>query len=497
LVSFDPTNSFGYTFKLLINASKILGIEPSYSNTLLNYLFINNKSRYFFDNMLYFNNNSSFNFILQIIKTLCTILYIFNLNTLKSGSVSLFYIYYGNISIDILCLLSLFKQKYDFIRLKNTIVKQLTNNLESTFLVNNIKLNKSNLCLLINVNIQLEATGLNLLLKQRRLKGNFRLISICSFINIITGVKIIGAHLKVITLISKGLHPLCQTLKYEYNPCLLLNSQLLEVNSSKFINTLLLYLGKYFKYYKLNTVNVSIYEPSIYSINYLPNNSKMFFNFSSIYLLNLLDIHYYSIYTVLQLNLLYLKIRSSFPKIKRLCLTQYNALFNKKESFSNFIKYTYYFNLITKTFYQDSASFLNTQGLLKKSVKLFNNYNAVSSWKMLRIIFNYLAIKFNSTLNTNKFINYNLHLKFVFLKFVYLLILARKPINNVDIVNNLNPFLNNSFPLACYLKIKLLNFKLKFWINDLYIGGRDGFTTSSVTLLKYSKVIRLQYTNFF
>jgi hypothetical protein len=447
--------------------------------------------------MSYFNNNSSFSFILQIIKALCTILHIFNLNTLKNGFVSFFYIYYGNISIDMLCLLSVFKQKYYFVRLKNAIIKQLTNNLESTFLVNNIKLNKANFCLLINVNIQLEATGLSLLLKQRRLKGNFRLISICSFVSIITGFKIIGAHLKIITLISKGLHPLCQTLKYEHNPCLLLNSQLLEVNSSKFINTLLFYLGKYFKYYKLNIVNVSIYEPSIYSINYLPNNSKILLNFSSLYLLNLLGIHYDSISTVLHLNLLYLKIKSNFPKIKKLCLTQYNLLINKKESFSNFMKYTYYFNLITKTFYQDSASFFNTQGLLKKSVKLFNNYSAVSSWKMLRIIFNYLANKFNSTLDISKFISYNLKLKFLFLKFVYLLILARKPINNVDIVNNLNPFLNNSFQIACHSKIKLLNFKFKFWINDLYIGGRDGFTNSSVTLLKYSKVIRLQYTNFF
>lgn len=438
--------------------------------------------------------------MLQIIRSLTTILHIFNLNILKTGFISFFYIYYANISTDVLCLLALFNQKYYFVRLRNAVIKQLNSNLESTFLVNNVKLNISNFCLLVNVNVKLEATGLSLMLKQRSLKGNFRLVSLCSFLNLAFGLKTIGTQLKIITLITKGFHPLCQTLRHEQNPCLLLNSQLLELNNSKLINILLLYLGKYFKFYKLNTVSVSIYEPSIYLINYLPNNSKVFLNYSSIYLLNLLNINHYFITTVINLNLLYLKTRSYVFKIKKLCLTQCSCLFSKEWDYINSMKYTHYFNLITKTFYQDSAFFFNTQGLLKKTVKLFNSYSTISSWKILRIIFNYLNTKLTSTLNIysyNKLINYNLKLKLAFLKFIYLFLLAKKPINNGYIVNNISPFLSTNLQIIYYFKLKLLNFKLKFWISDFYISGRDSFTGSSVTMLKYSKLSRLQLTNFF
>lgn len=495
MVGFDFTNSFGYTLKLLVNASKILAIEPNYSNGLLTHLFISNKTRYFFNGLLHFNNTISLNFILQLIKALSIVLYMFNLNILKTGSVSFFYVHYGNISTDLLCLLSLFRQKYYFIKLKNVLVKQLNNTLESDFLVNSIKLNKSNLCLLVNINIKLEATSLSLTLKQRGLKGNFRLISICSYFNITTSSKVIGTSLKVLLLIGKGLHPLCQVLKHEKNPCLLLNSQLLELNSCKFINVLLLYLNKYFKYYKLNTVNISIYEPSIYLINNVPSDSKMLLSFSSIYLLNLLNIHHHFIINVLNLNILYLKVKFYLPRIHKLCLIQYNLPFKENYHYNNYMKYMSYFSLATKTYYQDSAFFFNTQGLLKKTIKLFNDYTTISSWKIVRSILSYLKTKF--TVGYYELINYGLKLRSTFLKFMYLLILAKKPTSSVNIVNNINPFLINNSQFTYHLKVKLITLKLKFWISDFYIGDRDGFTNSSVTMLKYSKTTRLQLTNFF
>lgn len=491
LINFDITNSFGYSLKLLVNSNQILAIEPNYSNSFLNLIFINNKSRYFFNNILYPNTKNSFYLILQIIRALCIILYMFELSRLKTKVINFFYIYYENISVDLLCLLSILRQKYSFILLYNILIKKFNNSLESGFLVNNLKFDNSNLCLLININIKLEATYLNLMLKQRNLKGNFKLISISSLFSTINNLRILGVNSKIIVLISEGLHPLCQTLKYERNPCILLNSQFLEYNNNKYINILLLYLNKFINQYKLNIINCSIHEPGIYLICNLLNNPKIGFTFSSIYLLNLITIESNFITNILNINLLYLRPLLYLKlKINRLYLTHDSLDSCNKLN----IKYTSYFNLAIKTFYHNSHIFFNTQGLVKKSLKLFTNYKINSSWKIIRIIFSHLNNKIG--LYTNLLINYNPKIKFIFIKFICLALLAKKPINNTNIINNINPFYINKKPIIYNHKLKFTNLRFKLWINDFYIGGKDDFTYSSLTMIRYSKISRLQLTNF-
>lgn len=428
---------------------------------------------------------------MRVIKNLCYILFIFEHNILKNKVINFFYIFYENLSIDLICLLSLFIQKYYFIKLKNVSNKILNNNLESNFLTNNLKLENSNFCLLVNINIKLESTNLNLILKQRNLKGNFKLLSISSFFNLTNNLKFIGVTNKLILLICKGLHPLCQTLKYEKNSCIIFNSQFLELNISKFLNILVLYLKKFIKYYNINMINSNIYEPGIYFISNLLNNNKMLCSFSSIYTLNLTNIKYNFIVKSLDLIFYYFIRESYLFKIKKICLTHDN-LFN-----NYLIQYVNYFSISVKNFYEDSAIFFNTQGFVKKNLKIFNNYKLGSSWKILRIILNSFKNKLSLyTFRYNLLINYNLFVKFTFLKFIYLLLLAKKPINNNNLINNTNQFISNKIDLIYGLKIKFLNLRFKFWLNDFYTGGRDNFSPNSLVMLKCSKLIRLQLTNF-
>lgn len=477
----------------MVNSNQILAIEPIYAIGSLNFIFINNKSKYFFDNILYPNTKNSFHLILQIIRILCIILYIFELSELKNRVINFFFIYYENISIDLLCLLSIIKQKYSFILLYNIIIKKFNNSLESSFLTNSLKFDNSNFCLLININIKLEATYLSLMLKQRNLKGNFKLISISSLFSTINNLQTLGVNSKIILSINEGLHPLCQTLKYEKNPCILLNSQFLEYNNNRYINILLLYLNKFINQYKLNIINCSIHEPGIYLICNLLNNYKIGFTFSSIYLLNLITVESNFITNILNLNLLYFNFKPLHlkPKINKLCLTQNSLDFSAKFT----VKYTNYFNLATKTFYQNSYLFFNTQGLMKKSLKLFTNHKINSNWKIIRVIFGHLNNKIG--LYINLLINYNPKIKFIFIKFIFIKLLAKKPINTFNITNNINPFYINKKPIIYNYKLKFTNLRFKLWINDFYIGGKDDFTYSSFTMVRYSKITRLQLTNFF
>jgi len=47
------------------------------------------------------------------------------------------------------------------------------------------------------------------------------------------------------------------------------------------------------------------------------------------------------------------------------------------------------------------------------------------------------------------------------------------------------------------LKIrKLINTKLKFWLDDIFTGGKDEYSQNSIILTDYSKFLRSKYTVF-
>lgn len=237
-------------------------------------------------------------------KSLFKILYLFELNCLKNKTINFLYLYYDNLSIDLLCLLSLLKQKYFFIKLKNITSQKVVNNIESNVLYNKIKLENSSICLLINVNPRFENTNFNLQLRQRAFKGNFKLFNICSFINLTVLMNTLGTSINIIKLISEGLHPLCQTLIYEKNPNIIINPKLFKLKNNNFVCFILAYLKKFIIYCKLNTLNYSISESGINLIsNFFDNNSKILVDYSFIYLINS---HYNGLNNITNTNLLYL-----------------------------------------------------------------------------------------------------------------------------------------------------------------------------------------------
>jgi hypothetical protein len=45
--------------------------------------------------------------------------------------------------------------------------------------------------------------------------------------------------------------------------------------------------------------------------------------------------------------------------------------------------------------------------------------------------------------------------------------------------------------------LKIVNSKLKYWLDDFFTGGKDEYSQNSLVLSNSSKILRTQSTNFF
>ena len=74
---------------------------------------------------------------------------------------------------------------------------------------------------------------------------------------------------------------------------------------------------------------------------------------------------------------------------------------------------------------------------------------------------------------------------------------AIKNLTNVDLNNNVQTK-NLGVNLDKYKvkRSKLFATKLRLWLDDFYIGGKDLYSKHSITMIKCSQLFRLQQTNY-
>ncbi len=490
LTFFNPTDSFGNCLKILINNNKIIQIEPDYFSKNWEKSFICNKARYFFNNSIVFKPKHVL--LKQLLCSLSKTIYLFELSRLKHKIQTFFFIIYENLGFDSLCLLTIFKQKYFFIKIYNVYSKRLNNNLEFDFLCNKINLKNSNFCLLINTDLKLESLNLNLRLKQRFLKGNFKILGLGSFFSLTFYLEILGNACKILKLLTEGVLFCCQTLKFSNNPILIFSSEFIKRKDFKFINSFLINLMTKIKNVNVNVLNSSIFETGIYCIDYFTGKSNLSLRYNSIYFLNILNFTCGVFTSILKINLVYLTKRNNLLLFKKYYINQNTSLTSQLH-----INFKDCFYLPTKTIFETSELFFNNEGLIKTSLPLFFNKKLKSNWKLLRFIYN----NFNNKLlflNTNSLLMPSFKNRHFFIKIIFLLYLAKKLISVNYILSYSNSFFINYTKNIFVTKIiKLFNTKLKLWLNDFYVEGKDNFTRNSLVLIKCSNMKRLQQTNFF
>lgn len=514
LESIDPTDGFATNTRIYINKNQIIQIEPDYDIHFIE-TWLSDKGRQFFDGIFgTYNTKQSKNLNKltnkgwsKIIKNIVQVLYMFNHCSTQKNNNSFFTIIFENLSLEMLSLLTILDQKQSVLKLRRIENIKTHNNLEINFQLNEssnkIKLNSSTLCLLVSTNPRYEGYRLNLNLRQRFLKGDFKCLIVGSLTELTFPTSSLGSNLNILKTIVEGNNLTCQNFKYAKNPTLIINTELLKKNNSKSIFKTLKYINLFNNSWNgLNILNSSLHETGTYSLNqFIPLQYKDLNNFSVLYFLNITNNNLPNLKNIIALKLfnqtkLDHNINSIFlnqnSKIDNSITTIYKKLTNTN--------YNNYYNLPSNMFYENEETFINTEGFVKRTNKLILKKKIKNNWQILRRIFNYLQINLQFLNNKqNNIISFNCEKINNFKKYIHFQYQTTQILTHLNfylVIKNENFKLLNKNSLKKEL-FKIKNTKLKYWLDDFFNGGKDEYSQYSLILSNCSKLLRTKSTNFF
>lgn len=516
--SIDPTDGLALSTKIYVSKNQVIQIEPEY-NIYNSNIWITDKGRQFFDSIFGVlpqkeSNNYSIQltpmFWLNLTQNIIKTFYLVDQSKKISEKLRFFTIIFENLSLEVLSFLTIISQKYSFINLKRVENININNDLESNYqsnlTINKSKLLNSTFCLLISTNPRYESYFLNLSLRQRVSKGNFKCFSIGSIINLTFPVVFLGSNLNSLKSISYGNNLICQSLKKSKNPLTIFNIELYKrKDGNKIVE--MMNLIKYANIFSQTWNNVNIFsstlsETGIQSISkFAPVNKKDFQNFGLLFFLNISPNNLTNLKQIVNFKLLNYKTQTildnKFPCVyfeQTLVPTKifefYNQLSNNQKK---------YFYLPNSTLYENEETFINIEGLIKRTNKVIFKENKINNWQLLRKLFKHIKENIYFLENKNNFL-ITLDSKEIikFRNFTYFQYQAIQSLINLNfyiIVKN-QPFiiLNNSFKRKTK---KLFLTKLKYWLDDFYSGGKDEYSKNSFNMNNCSKMLRSKSTNFF
>ena len=520
--SIDPTDGFGSTTRIYISKNQVVQIEPEYNSSTFN-TWVTDKSRQFYDGA--FNKSMSNVYDLRardsedwyrFIISLSKFLYLLKNNNKQMIKSNFFTIVFEYISLEVLGLLLTLSQNFSFFKIKKAQNSNLNNDLESNFQLNLIsnksKLSLSTFSLLVSSNLRYEGSQLNLSLRQKFLKGDFKCLLIGSLINLTFPTKFLGSNLKTLENIFEGNQLLCQNITFSRNPLLIFNDEILKRNDSK--NLLkLLKVARHLNVFnnacnRMNFLNSSLNSTgNLLMSTFLPLNFSDFVNFSSIHFLNFSTSNNSSFKKVTEIKLFksvlfnnyktlnFVKLIADQTPIEcRNHLRFYKALNPKNK---NIFK-----SMLTTIFYENSETFINTEGYSKQTKSLLELKKTRSSWQLLRRMIKQLKknIIFIADKKSNQTLFFDTEKMSSFMNFVSFQYFVAKALSDLNfyLFTKTNSFiLINKYQRFKFQVLKVNSTKLKYWLDDFYIGGKDEYTHNSFSMVNCSKVLRLQTTNFF
>ena len=521
--SIDPTDGFGVNTRVYISKEQIVQIEPDHSENTSN-AWLSDKGRQFFDGIFGIwntKNEHKKDLILKKeswqknLKTLLKTLYLFEHCTAKTKKAHFFTIVFENLGTETLSLLKIIEQKYSFLKLRRAENLSLPNDLEFNFQLNSTtnlnKLKSSTLCLLVASNSRYEGYHLNLNLRQRYLKGNFKCLMLGSSVNLTFPTTTIGTNLKVLKEIAEGNSFVCQDFKTAKNPLLIFNNEFYKrTDSKKAIETFKISQNtKIFSsaWNGMNTLNLTLSEVGVQNIaNFLPLKKKDFNEFSSFYFMNVNAHNVPNLKKITETKLLsYASVNKiKQPNIKELFLDQNSNMKNNQVFAQNLLKLNNnngYNFLPVKMFYENKETFLNTEGLIKKTNKLITRRKTREGWKLLRNLLNTFKQNYTSLNYRNNYnLSFNTTKQVSFTNFINLHYSAIEKLDSStpSLMTQNQPFFIHQTNVKFKQKIsKIINTKSKYWIDDFFTGGKDEYSKNSLVLANCSKILRTQSTNFF
>lgn len=513
--SIDPTDGFGSNTRIYVSKSQIVQIEPEYDIFSFN-TWLTDKGRQFFDSVFgTWSQNKTINlqqnFWFTLTKTIIKTFY-FADQFKKTNLNHFFTIVFENLSLEVLSFLITTAQKYSFVSIKRAEnLNKNNNDLESSFQINltnnKTKLTNSTLCLLISNNPRYESYFLNLSLRQRISKGNFKCFSIGSIIDLTFPVVFLGSNVNVLKTIATGNSLICQNFKSSTKPLTIYNNEILKrTDGNKIVEmfNVLKYADVFSKTWNsLNIVSNTLSETGIHSIGKFSSlRKKDLESFGVLYFLNVSSNSLTYLKQIIDFKILNYK-KTSYKKsnIDNIILEQSlipNKIFEfYNQNYSN--NNNKYFYLPTNVLYENEETFINIEGLVKRTTKVIFRDNSINNWQMLRKTFKQFQENLNFLENKNNLlVLLNSKDLIEFKNFTYFQYQATQSLINLNFYLSLKsqPFiiLNKKFKSH---KNKLFLTKLKYWLDDFYTGGKDEYSKSSFNMTNCSKILRLKTTNFF
>jgi NADH-quinone oxidoreductase chain G len=520
--SIDFSDGFGTEIQVHFKNQQIVKITSNFDSNSNNNSWISDKSRFSFDGMfsparifkgfINFGLNQSIissTWKLLLTEIITTLYFQDHLNKHFLKNKKLFIIFSNNISLEVLNLLYMFSQKYSFVELRKFEGKTSNIDFESEFLThseNKLKteLSKSNLCFLIGLFTRYESVKFNLNLRDRYLKGNFKILTLNSSKNFTFPTTSIGSNNTNLQTLIEGNSFFCQDFVASKNPLIAINSVNLSRNDSDGILKMLNYLKKILTKYHLNWNNLNILNTSINEtgVNYLNSfksiSEKDLNSSSGLYFLNIHPnpLTFQKLTKIKLLN--YVNTKSKWPTY---CFEQNFGIKTSDLNFLNsFYKPFNYINLPNSSFFESTGTFLNTEGNIKKTIKFLSTESQTKEdWQIIRkIITNSKNITFlNNKNNSTIFVNTENFTRFK--KFTNYIFFATSSLNNKTefcFNNKIEKKNLNTIYKFKNSKNKLFSTKFKIWLNDFYIGGMDSYSRHSTTMINCSKSLRLEKNNF-
>jgi len=396
--------------------------------------------------------------------------------------------------------------KYSFIQLRKVEGNFFNLDQESNFLINSSfddELYFSNVCLLIGVNPRYEGSSLNLKLRARYRKGNFKLVSLGSKLNLTFPVHSLGLSLKTLKEVVSGNHWFCQELLKDSNPIVIVGSEIYNrKDASQLFKLFTLLRNNLNIFYKgwnnIHLLNSSLNEAGVNYLRSILSLSErdLLHNFG-VYFVNLSE-NNANLRKIINIKLLnYVKIDDRNPKVIIEHNTSKVSFGPNKDIYNSYS----YLNLPNTNFFESKGSYLNTEGVFKSTVKVVSSPGLVQEdWKIFQKILQYSVqvsyignLKFNDLIFFNS-ISYTQFKSFIsFLYYPsYTLQKSNRELTRIKMKNTI--FIKNEkFKIG---RLKTYNTILKVGVLDFYIGGKDSYSPSSVTMVKCSKSFRESFINF-
>lgn len=495
----DPTDSFGVNLRLSIREDQIFLAEPNDPKIP----WLTDKGRLFFDGMFEKSLTKPINWegFFQEVSEL--IYFTDHLNIHKRYAFS-FIFAFENLSLETLNMLYLVRQRCSLVELRKVETQQGLNDLEAGYqlspLTEKPKLHLSTLGILVNVNPRYEGYVLNLSLRQRFLKGNFKILSIGSMLDLTFPTYSLGSNFGILKSLAEGTHLSCQDIKNAEFPVLITNTELFKRKDAKvlkYINVLdNAWAGA-------SILNHNIGSTGILSLSkFLPLSTEDFANFFGLYYINVPLSSTANVKNLIELHLLKI-FNSNRLAANRVFVDQSASPLN--ESIYDKGKdnlFDQYFYLPSNLFLEDNETYINTQGLIKRTTKLIHfKKDSKTNWQITRKFYaSTKSLVFFNNIKDNKLINFNSINSFNFKNYINFQFYAVQTLTSLSfyLIKKNSPLSHISSNLIKQTRVKVLNSKVKGWLDDFFNNsGKDYFSYRSSVLVNCSKTMRASKTNFF